>query len=789
MKKIFNFQYLKVNFYKYGKRTIVLKDTSEIDMDKKITKAQLDNINVPKEIERVNQKRSKRIEKEYRKFDKNMEKINKRFEFIREKYERPIEKKHLNEIYYINKNDKNEENSKAILFAPLTSIEESFIKDIYDKNTVLLLAKGGRETLLNELTEIEKNKEVSDHPLFNIVKNDLSNFKPLSLKDYEFYKTNFPYLIQSQNGKNVILQGGQSYLESFKNLLLENSKAKLNYKESINRLRNDFTFKSLDVKSEPNHVKYSKLVKSILVQLNIKDDEIIESITSNDKFEEKVRKGLHLPNDKKVKMFNVNSTEKVAEIKKSIKNEVDFELYNISVIKGLSSNKSNNLSSEYYIYDDTLEPYGFRNFTMNEKRLDILKKTDEKTYQALPSIENSNFKITLRATVKFNKKGVEEAHFAVFDNELILPFNSMIFSSIDYPDLFSYYEYDKDSWGLLDIDNSQDENLGLVQPYSDRLIDNLFDSFLINQYIDSNIINVLAEYYNSLEKETKEKMGLPTQKVDEIKEKEKPNKKQPEKKKIEGLINSYKITNSNIINKESLLDLSNKNPYFGQEKETLMEKYIETHNKAQRTILSMKLACFNNKNTTEIERDLLTIEQKIKEFSKSKLDEVKKEEILNYIRNKFKEISPFSIVGMNLLSSNMNKLEINKENLIKERKEREKKAENYYKEQEKFSTIDTIYEITENYIDAYKKLNFNNKSPILSKEDVLNFFQKRQLNYENTYKLPENKLFVELSEMKEELQYMDYIDNIEIQDKRKHKRSKVPGRSISKYYAPEIPEY
>lgn len=788
------------------------REVSELDMDKKASQSNIENVNKmidPEFLRKKYQRREEVSERRYERIRKEKERKDKHILDVHLKY---IEDLYKEKVMRIGSTiGKSSEEEKKVIFIELTNDEKAFVNEVYSKEAAEIIISGGRMVLKNELT-INFNEIVTKHVLYNKISNELKEFQSLNDEEINFLRTNFFDLFENELMKDFVLGLGRKVYDSYKKLYEENMKIQKVVEKNIYDLSRDFIIRAeskqkeeKDGKEKKDYVVYTKEVRQVLSEIKLDEKSILKDILSNTNFKSQIEKYNH------------------KQKPDSPYTGIDISLMNVSIIKGLSSNKKNNLTKDFYQYNDHLEGYGFRVFKINDQNLIDYKAINEKEYISNSNIENSDFRIVLRATVSFKKEN-DESHFAVLDNELILPYNSLVLYNVSHPDVFSYYSYDSNAWELKDVDNSCHQNLNLIGSYNEKIInDLLYNKNYLNYYIDENIIRVNGMYYslaenqklgqsqNQVQSQNQSQVQSQVQsqsqaqiKVDEEKQKEKLKGKEKGKgKKEEEKEKKVKVVEMNIINnyevryilnneKERIIEeLSDKNKFYIKEKEESLKQYVNLKYKCERQVHAMRLSCILNKSYKEIENDLKLIESKSKEmltlsFNQTQT-ESKRKEIEETIKLKLKELSPFRKGNIDLTNEKL----ISKKENEKESIDKEVKSEAFYWFFNNLTHIHPSLQVTDNYLDAYFYLNCE-KGEELNKEEMERFFPKRWIELRRNNHFSKNsdedyKIFDEMNKLEEEIRYMDFIDNIGIQNKiilKKNKTLKF-NTNIKKYIIPK----
>lgn len=784
------------------------REVSELDMDKKASQSNIENVNKmidPEFLRKKYQRREEVSERRYERIRKEKERKDKHILDVHLKY---IEDLYKEKVMRIGSTiGKSSEEEKKVIFIELTNDEKAFVNEVYSKEAAEIIISGGRMVLKNELT-MNFNEIITKHVLYNRISNELKEFQSLNDEEINFLRTNFLDLFENELMKDFVLGLGRKVYDSYKKLYEENMKIQKVVEKNIYDLSRDFIIRAeskqkeeKDGKEKKDYVVYTKEVRQVLSEIKLDEKSILKDILSNTNFKSQIEKYNH------------------KQKPDSPYTGIDISLMNVSIIKGLSSNKKNNLTKDFYQYNDHLEGYGFRVFKINDQNLIDYKAINEKEYISNSNIENSDFRIVLRATVSFKKEN-DESHFAVLDNELILPYNSLVLYNVSHPDVFSYYSYDSNAWELKDVDNSCHQNLNLIGSYNEKIInDLLYNKNYLNYYIDENIIRVNGMYYSLAENQKLGQSQSQSQnqsqaqsqsqsqaqiKVDEEKQKEKLKGKEKGKgKKEEDKEKKVKVVEMNIINnyevryisnneKERIIEeLSDKNKFYIKEKEESLKQYVNLKHKCERQVHAMRLSCILNKSYKEIENDLKLIESKSKEmltlsFNQTQT-ESKRKEIEETIKLKLKELSPFRKGNIDLTNEKL----ISKKENEKESIDKEVKSEAFYWFFNNLTHIHPSLQVTDNYLDAYFYLNCE-KGEELNKEEMERFFPKRWIELRRNNHFSKNsdedyKIFDEMNKLEEEIRYMDFIDNIGIQNKiilKKNKTLKF-NTNIKKYIIPK----
>lgn len=784
------------------------REVSELDMDKKASQSNIENVNKmidPEFLRKKYQRREEVSERRYERIRKEKERKDKHILDVHLKY---IEDLYKEKVIRIGSTiGKSSEEEKKVIFIELTNDEKAFVNEVYSKEAAEIIISGGRMVLKNELT-MNFNEIITKHVLYNRISNELKEFQSLNDEEINFLRTNFFDLFENELMKDFVLGLGRKVYDSYKKLYEENMKIQKVVEKNIYDLSRDFIIRAeskqkeeKDGKEKKDYVVYTKEVRQVLSEIKLDEKSILKDILSNTNFKSQIEKYNH------------------KQKPDSPYTGIDISLMNVSIIKGLSSNKKNNLTKDFYQYNDHLEGYGFRVFKINDQNLIDYKAINEKEYISNSNIENSDFRIVLRATVSFKKEN-DESHFAVLDNELILPYNSLVLYNVSHPDVFSYYSYDSNAWELKDVDNSCHQNLNLIGSYNEKIInDLLYNKNYLNYYIDENIIRVNGMYYSLAENQKLGQSQSQSQnqsqaqsqsqsqaqiKVDEEKQKEKlkgkekgKGKKEEEKEKkvkvVEmNIINNYEVRYISNNEKERIIEeLSDKNKFYIKEKEESLKQYVNLKHKCERQVHAMRLSCILNKSYKEIENDLKLIESKSKEmltlsFNQTQT-ESKRKEIEETIKLKLKELSPFRKGNIDLTNEKL----ISKKENEKESIDKEVKSEAFYWFFNNLTHIHPSLQVTDNYLDAYFYLNCE-KGEELNKEEMERFFPKRWIELRRNNHFSKNsdedyKIFDEMNKLEEEIRYMDFIDNIGIQNKiilKKNKTLKF-NTNIKKYIIPK----
>lgn len=803
----------QLNIYKLNSRffseeinaaDLGFREVSELDMDKKASQSNIENVNKMIDPEFLRKKYQRREEVSERRYERIRKEKERRDNHILDVHLRYIEDLYKEKIMKIGSTiGKSSDEEKKVLYIQLTNDEKAFVNEVYSKETAEIIISGGRMVLKNELT-MNFNEIVTKHVLYNRISNDLKEFESLNDEEIHFLRTNFSDLFENELIKDFVLGLGRKVYDSYKRLYEENVKIQKVVEKNIYDLSRDFTIRSeskqkeekdKEGKEKKDYVVYTKEVRQVLSEIKLDEKSILEDILLNTSFKTQIEK--------------YNHKQKPDSPYKGI----DISLMNVSIIKGLSSNKKNNLTKDFYQYNDQLEGYGFRVFKINDQNLIDYKAINEKEFISNSNIENSDFRIVLRATISFKKEN-DESHFAVLDNELILPYNTLVLYNVSHPDVFSYYSYDSNAWEMKDVDNSCHQNLNLIESYSEKILnDLLYNKNYLNYYIDENIIRVNGMYYSLAENQKLELSQSQNQvqvqshaqiKVDEEKQKEKmkgkdkgKGKKEEEKEKKAKVVeinitNNYEVRYILNNEKERIIEeLSEKTKFYIKEKEESLKQYKDLKHKCERQVHAMRLSCILNKSYKEIENDLKLIESKSKEMLTLSLNqtqtESKRKEIEETIKSKLKDLSPFRKGNIDLT----NEKQISKKENEKESIEKEVKSEAFYWFFNNLTHVHPSLQVTDNYLDAYFYLNCE-KGEELNKDEMERFFPKRWVELRRNNHLSKNsdedyKIFDEMNKLEEEIRYMDFIDNVGIQNKIILKKTKTLkfNTNIKKYIIPK----
>jgi cell division septum initiation protein DivIVA len=260
-----------------------------------------------------------------------------------------------------------------VYYIELSHEEKAFVKEVFSKEASEIIISGGRMVLLNELKR-NFNETITKSQSYNRIYNDLKGFECMTEEEVLFLKTYFSDLFEKEEMKNYVLSQGRQVYESYKKLFDENRKVRQVIEKNIHDLSNEFIVKSelkhvneKEVK-EKEYVVYTKEVKQVLKEIRLNEKRILNDILQNANFKYQIEKNTAFAG-------------------------IDTSLTNISIIKGLSSNKSNNLTKDFYKYDDQLEGYGFRVFKINDESMIDYKSVYEDEYLSISNIENSDFRI------------------------------------------------------------------------------------------------------------------------------------------------------------------------------------------------------------------------------------------------------------------------------------------------------------------------------------------------------------------------------------------------------------
>ena len=596
---------------------------------------------------------------------------------------------------------RNKSQYKNIIYSPLKEDEVKLLSDLnmIDNNVLKAIHLGGRELLKNEF-EYLKNK-INENPsnslikeettkLIDTVHSELKNFQPLNEEDIEYIKNNFPYFFKEENNaKYRILKLGKPAYISLKKLKESNKESLLNLKNNLNNLYNKIllTYKSKEklkqVKASYNeNIKYidnnlktvSKLVEDILAYLDLNQEKLMKSINSNSQL--------------KLKVFDYINNYYLEDKNYLNEKNSSLNIHNISIIKGLSSKKQNNLTKDYYIYDDTNEVSDLRMFKLNENKIDSLKSLEFNNYytnyinENFNDLELSDERVIIRVTLKVNntKDTNQPSSYVLLDNEVNLPYNKGLFLSLNFPEVLNYYTFDNDSWTITDINglfsySNNISNTELVQNYYSKLYEDILVNHNFLAYFDTNIASIIAGLYEEPIKISN--FNEINDKFDNIaiskKNKDKSNKIDniSELDNINNLQHSYKIIKPNYIkNKDlnyvddnviyareirkyydknhNLIEMPIESRFF-KDKLSKINKAKKLYNQFNQLILSIKLSPLLDTNYESINNELDTLSNYYINYNNSSMNENDKLNMYQSIRNLIDNLNPFKFNDISLL--------------------------------------------------------------------------------------------------------------------------------------------
>jgi hypothetical protein len=253
-----------------------------------------------------------------------------------------------------------------------------------------------------------------------------------------------------------------------------------------------------------------------------------------------------------------------------------------------------------------------------------------------------------RLSLRFNKKSNNAPyHYALFDNELILPENKVHLGKIPFPQIFYYYNYNKNSWNLKDIDNTKPNSTSLTLEHS--IYELLESSNFWVSYMDGNILKMLNALYNKATtyeldannfglkyfKRSSTYLDTKENKNNDKKENKKESKKNKKQKIEEHEIlgtEDVVVDNSNIINflndnYKVINNLKSLNRYYGfnsEKQEKLKNKSFFRQNKLD---LSKKII------DGEVELNLLLNSIKTSNLLQDKSNNYVLDQIKSFIKN------------------------------------------------------------------------------------------------------------------------------------------------------------
>lgn len=582
----------------------------------------------------------------------------KRFEHSRNNIEKVLEKELMNTSFKILKlGNEISYNTKyrEINYAPLTQAEIAFVKSVYTSEVGNVVIKGGRELLVEEFKAKSQEAILNSNPNFKAIQSELSKFQPLSRAELKFIQENFEDIYVKNKCKDLILQRGKPFYESLKKLKESQKESLTHLQSNLDKLKGNFKFSTkeqeslLDVDPKIKEMMLqpcSSVVKTVLNKLEVTENDILDSINKSYELNQVLNQHYKQENNSKGLTDNFQAT-----------------LYNVSLIRGLSAARNNNLTADYYMNSNELDENGIRIFNLDTSKLQELKTIDKSYVASKKQIELAENKFVLRVTLKFKHASKPDVfHYALLDNDLILPLNSQILTNLTYPELFSFYKFNTDGWKLVDIDNSREGALRLTEHHYERFYSDILNSSWIS-YLDSNIIELLGEYYHIEEevkvvkevakafetvtvkqgkKEAADRKNSADKGQDKEAKKPKPTEK-AEKNLLNSVCENFEIViPPTLINQKGVVNFENS--VFENKKE-VFKKFNKSLEDTSRLILAMKISCLANRGFKEIERELLAIETLLAECRNGK----SREEDLDKIKQKLDDISPFKVTKKSLL--------------------------------------------------------------------------------------------------------------------------------------------
>ena len=440
-------------------------------------------------------------------YEVTLENLFKEMEYVltNELYEQYSSSLNIEKILYQDQKFKNLQLNETY-YVPLSNSELNSVEKLFGLNFTNKISLGGKLVLKNELMKLKNDKNFKENKDFQKLLSHLNDFQPLSLEDREYLKKNFSdYYLQNINTRNLILNKGKVMMNSLTNLFNTQKEKTLVLKENLNNIAKINNISLNSQKISETKVSFHNSLKSNFIinlfhYLNTNEQEILNCILTNNELK---------------KLMNVD--------------DYNFRISDISLVKGLSENPNNNYTPDCYDYSfGSEEGFSINVFRRKELFENGHLEKDKYDYTLKTSKDIDNYRIVLRVTLEFqkkintiseedldkltsqNEKLIEkgkfnindlklkfETHYAVLDNELVLPFNKMHLGNIDYPQVLSVYTLNKETWILKDVDNSDPRNLNILQNYSNSTLIDLMQ-FLI-QYKDENILKIYDCHYNNID--------------------------------------------------------------------------------------------------------------------------------------------------------------------------------------------------------------------------------------------------------------------------------------------------
>lgn len=410
------------------------------------------------------------------------------FKEIRSSIEKDTESRY-NKLININTPQSHQ---KIDYYIPLSQKDILMAEQYFNPKSIQLIKLGGKAVLHEELKYIGVNFE--------------KNFVPISKEQIEFIRAHFNDLYNNDACRKIILRMGQAAYKSLLQYYLNKTKKMKNLETNLNFMndtlyilkgKHPYSNKSLKLFNLLDKDAYCDLLSFLKKELNIDltnlttmfkeiNQNYIDFLNSEMSLNKQVDEKLL---NKSTAFLNYYSHKglkfKLSKIDISPDFEDKLRLVDVKLIKGVSTNRKLNDFSENYTYIHEFEKQGVRIFEHKTNNLD------------------NNNRLILRIGVSFKSKYIIKGekypedynyvHFAIFENELLLPNFKMIKHSENYLDYIKEYKYQPSNWKLVDFDNFLEGNSFFSDMYSINHSKLLYNSTFF-PFLDENISKLYSTY-------------------------------------------------------------------------------------------------------------------------------------------------------------------------------------------------------------------------------------------------------------------------------------------------------
>jgi len=569
-----------------------------------------------------------------------------------------------------------------VYYSPMSNAEIEFTRKCFSTHQAQSIFAGGRGVLKQEILSIMNNavdKKEEDKDMvnnnkqrleklkstddFKSVWSNLQAYEEISKEDIDFLRSFYPdYFVYNLNTRMLIFHEGKSMVTSLKNLA---SKQKQTLSEAYNALEQTkvlpFLNEGVKIHNEDRaKFQVNDIVLESLAAFGVKQEEVLEQVL-------------------KTKDFIDNLTKQ-----KLSQDDFDYQISNISLIKGLSRNPLNNKTVD--CYENMSPPERKDLIVFTSKPGEANGHFNRNVYFSDNDINDlyNDFRLIFRTTLVFKKKNDtwdDNLHVALFDNELILPNTKENLGYLKFPDMFKLYTYRDCDWHLTDIDNTTDSSL--LMKYTNSTIIDLLNIY--HTYVDANIMKLYdcsfnkKNYFTSSENYSFFNGGRNNKSNKNSKETEKKSKQKGKEDKennskednvvevddtISGISQNYRVScypnemNTNIIGKSLF-----------KEKKKIMSEYETLKEEALLTQLALRTSNLTGISFQEVQTCLNSIKQCLNDwekcFSSNNLDKAKEHQ--NSYTELMKRISPLNILDKDYQSKVSKESNVSIDDWMKER--------------------------------------------------------------------------------------------------------------------------